>query len=109
MEINFDKLSPSDQISIRTQNSRYNFSVVNPEERRGILSGGSLGSRQRDAVLIASLEGDEGAGEHAPSVLKTGARALFYLTAKRGFERLITSVIVQISQLNNEGDERRAA
>jgi len=109
MEINFDEVNPSDEISFRTKNSRYRFSVVNPEERRGFLSGGSLGDRQRDAVLIASLEGDEADDSHASSVLKTGSRALFYLTAKNGFERLITSVIVQVSRLNPSESKRHAA
>ncbi|HYP25761.1 MAG TPA: hypothetical protein VE262_03495 [Blastocatellia bacterium] len=109
MEINFDNVSSSDQINIRTQNSTYNFEVLDPDERRGILSGGTLGNHGREAVLISSLDGDGGEGTKASPVLKPGTRALFYMTAKRGFERLITSVITGISHLNNEGDHRRAA
>ncbi|HVF88963.1 MAG TPA: hypothetical protein VNH22_02775 [Blastocatellia bacterium] len=109
MEINLEEVMPSDRISIKTENSLYYFSVLEPEQRKGILTGGTLGNQQREAVLMSSLEGSGREGTNAFTVLKTGARALFFMTAKNGFERLITSVITQISLLKKEGDARHAA
>jgi hypothetical protein len=109
MEINFENVNPSDEIRIRTRNSLYKFAIVEPGERRGILTGGSLGDRRREAVLVSSIEGDESGEEESYTVLKTGARALFFMPASNGFERLITSVIIDVSHQDKEGEKRRAA
>lgn len=109
MEINFDNVNPSDQISIKTKNSVYKFAIVEPKERRGILTGGSLGNRHREAVLVSMLEGDEPGEAQSSTVLKTGSRALFYMPASNGFERLITSAIINISHQDKQGERRRAA
>ena len=108
MSITFNKITDDDQIVIRTQNSEYRFSIIDSEERRGTLSGGSLGGQQRDAVLVGTLGGT---GQLTADVtgLKTGRRALFYLKAKHGVERLITSVITEIKRGPAFGGGRRAA
>ena len=108
MEMKIKNMSERDQIVIRTQNSEYRFSVIDPEERRGILSGGSLGNQQRDAVLVGTLVGTTSFASD-PSSLKTGSRALFYLTARNGVERLITSDIVGLTRNELSDGERRAA
>ena len=108
MEITFRDVNPSDQITIKKQKSEYRFSVVNPGERRGVLTGGSLGSAHRDAVLIGSLTNEENSLASDPSALKTGSRALFYLTARNGVERLITSIITGLAR-NQSDSGRRAA
>src|SRR5438128_2480102 len=41
--------------------------------------------------------------------LQPGGRAVFYLTATRGIERLITSVITRVSHDHAQSNERRAA
>lgn len=109
MDIAFKEISPSDQIVIRTQNSEYHFSVLNPDERRGTLSGGSLGNQRRDAVLAGMLS--EGGNNFASdtSGLKTGSRALFYLSAKNGVERLITSIITGLRRTGSRSDQKEAA
>src|SRR5215213_4660217 len=104
MEINFEEVKPSDEISIKTENSLYSFSVEEPEQRKGILTGGTLGNQRREAVLVSSIEGDGRAGTKAFTELKTGARALFFMTAKNGIERLITSVITHLSHLKSKRD-----
>lgn len=109
MKITFKDISPSDCIAIRTQNSEYRFSVVDPTERRGILTGGSLGDQRRSAVLVGALS--DGANSFASdgSGLKTGSRALFYITAKNGVERLITSIITSLNRVESHGEHREAA
>ena len=109
MDITFKDISPSDQIMIRTQNSEYRFSVLNPGERRGTLTGGSLGDQRRDAVLVGMLPDPEYSLASDSSGLKTGSRALFYLTARNGVERLITSVITGLRRTESHGEQREAA
>ena len=110
MELAFEDIEESDTIMIRTQNSEYKFAVTDPEGRRGVLSGGSLGGERRDANLVGALPQSGPAVVGDTSKLETGSRALFYLSAKRGIERLITSVITGIS-INHNGhrNERHAA
>ena len=111
MDITMKDVRPSDQILIRTQNSEYRFSVVDPLERRGTLSGGSLGDQTRDAVLVGTLAESNNLNslDNVSNGLKTGRRALFYLTAKNGIERLITSMITSISRNKSREDDKRAA
>jgi len=109
MDIAFKEISPSDQIMIRTQNSEYRFSVINPEERRGSLTGGSLGNQQREAVLAGVLSGGTNNFASDVSGLKTGSRAIFYLTAQNGVERLITSIITGLRRTESGEKHREAA
>jgi hypothetical protein len=109
MDITFKDMSPSDQIMIRTQNSEYRFSVLNPDERRGTLTGGSLGDQRRDAVLVGMVPEPEFGFASNPSGLKTGSRALFYLSARNGVERLITSVITGLGRTESRDEHREAA
>jgi hypothetical protein len=113
MDIFFEDISPSDRIMIRTQNSEYRFSVVDPAERKGVLTGGSLGDQHRNAVLVGVLSGGANSFASDTAGLKTGARALFYLTARNGVERLITSIITSLKRTKPpEGqrhEERREA
>ena len=111
MDITMKDIGPSDQILIRTQNSEYRFSIVDPVERRGTLSGGFLGDNSRDAVLVGTLsEGNTSNSiDNVSNGLKTGRRALFYLTAKNGIERLITSIITGITRNRAREDDKRAA
>jgi hypothetical protein len=109
MDIAFKEISPSDLIMIRTQNSEYRFSVLNPEERRGTLTGGSLGNQRRDAILAGMLSGGTNNFASEVSGLKTGSRAIFYLTAKNGVERLITSIITGLNRTESRGNQREAA
>lgn len=104
-----EAINRNEQIKIRTQNSEYSFWVVDPDERRGKLSGGSLGEQTREAVLVGTLASDNQSLENVSTGLKTGRRALFYLAAKNGVERLITSIITGISRSSERLDGKRAA
>ncbi|HWP41646.1 MAG TPA: hypothetical protein VNO14_00325 [Blastocatellia bacterium] len=101
MKVEFENMNKADQVLIRTQNSEYCFEVLDPQERRGLLTGGSLGGQMRDAVLIGAVP--EGANRVSdPLSVRTGARAMFFMNAKNGVERLITSVITEIKHLRNK-------
>jgi hypothetical protein len=108
MSARLNNSSDGEQILIRTQNSEYRFSMIDPVERRGTLSGGSLGNQKRDAVLIGTIA-DNNRISGDVLELETGRRALFFLQARHGVERLITSEITGITRNRPFDNERRAA
>jgi hypothetical protein len=108
MGIKLSEIQSSDQLLIHTANSEYHFRVTDAEQRRGRLSGGTLGDSERDAVLAGAISGTGALGQ-IDLGLQPGGRAVFYLTATRGIERLITSVITRVSCDHATGNERRAA
>ena len=88
-------LTPLKQISIFTRNSEYQFHVIEPSERRGLLSGGPFGDEQHEAILIGGLMGNESHGRLCTN-LEIGACALFYISAKQRMKRLTTSMIINL-------------
>ncbi len=94
--ITFDDVEVNDKVLIRTRNSEYRFSVIDPLNHKGMLSGGNLGEEPREAFLIDSLAKGEDGVQRNVRGLKTGARALFYLSSGssgHGIERVTTSKI----------------
>ena len=108
MGIKFSEIQSKDQLLIQTANSEYRFRVTDGEQRRGRLTGGTLGDSERDAVLAGAISGTGGLG-HIDLGLQPGGRAVFYLTATRGVERLITSVITDVAHSHAQDSGRRAA
>jgi hypothetical protein len=108
MGIKLSEIQSSDQLLIKTANSEYRFRVTDAEQRRGQLSGGTLGDGEREAVLAGAISGTGALGQ-IDLRLQPGGRAVFYLTATRGIERLITSVITRVAHNHTQGNERRAA
>jgi len=108
MEKTTQEIKDKEQILIRTQNSEYRFSMTDPAERRGSLSGGSLGNHVRDAVLVGSLANNNNLPSDSLE-LKVGRRALFFLKARYGVERLVTSIITDIKRTRLMEDGRRVA
>lgn len=94
--IAFEDIKADDKVLIKTTNSEYRFSVTDPSSHKGMLSGGKLGEVPKEAFLIESLVRDENGGLRDFRGLKTGARALFYLSglsSARSIERVTTSKI----------------
>ena len=102
MSVAFDELSPKDKVVIRTRNSTYRFLITDPAKRRGVLTGGSLCTNTRDAVLSESFALDENGKRESSYHLRTGARILFYLSSTTGVERMATSVIEEIAVIRTE-------
>jgi len=72
--IAFDDIKADDKVLIKTRNSEYRFSVIDPLYHKGMLSGGTLGEEPREAFLIESRsKGEDGALRDFRG-LKTGAR-----------------------------------
>ena len=91
--ITFDEIKANDKVLIRTRNSEYRFSVIDPANHKGMLTGGTVGDEPREAFLIESLGRGEDGGLKDFRGLKTGARALFYLSSAGHIERVTTSKI----------------
>ena len=91
--IALDDIKVHDKVLIKTKNSEYRFSVIDPLHHKGMLSGGALGEEPREAVLIESVCKFEEATSREFRGLKTGARALFYISSGRSVERVTTSEI----------------
>jgi hypothetical protein len=93
----FEEFEASDKVIIRTKNSLYRFSIDNPAQRQGVLTGGRLGDNPRQAMLIESLVECEGRIWNDVLGLKVGGRALFYLQSPAGLERVVTSEITSLT------------
>jgi hypothetical protein len=93
----FDDLCAADRISVQTKKSKYQFSVLDPSMRKGTLTGGFLGDQICEAVLLGAVSDDE--TDFVTSGLKTGLRAVFILETKTRVDRLITSVITDITHI----------
>lgn len=91
--LTFDDIKADDKVLIKTRNSEYRFSMIDPERRKGTLSGGSLGDESREAFLIESHIMNEDGVLHDFSGLKIGGRALFYVSSGRSIERVTTSIV----------------
>jgi hypothetical protein len=105
-EIAFDDVKASDRILIQTKNSEYRFAVVDPESRRGTLSGGSIGEGLQDATLIGVLTGGRNAEDRDTSKLKIDSRALFYVNVGAGQKRVTTSIITNLIHIKGERSQR---
>ena len=103
----FGDLCQADSISVRTERSNYQFSLLNSSDRKGVLKGGALGDQTREAVLIGALS--EGGAVLDTSGLKTGWRAVFFIEATSGVSRMITSTVIDISHVKGTVDGERAA
>jgi len=95
--ITFDDINRDDKVLIKTLNSEYRFSVIDPVNHKGMLSGGSVGDEPREAFLIDSRGKNEDGILKDFRGLKTGARALFYLSSGRAIERVTTSKISSLT------------
>ena len=105
-EITFNELRANDSLLIETRNSTYNFSIVDPKSRLGVLSGGALSDHAEDATLIG-VKLESGAVDSDTSRLTTHSRALFYLHISGCFRSLTTSVITSLVHIRGADSERR--
>jgi len=93
--IAFDKLSRADTISMQTKKSNYQFSVLDPSNRKGLLSGGSLGDDAIEAFWTGMVSEDS--RDFDTDELKTGGRAVFFVESKTSIRRLITSTVTDLA------------
>ena len=88
-------LNAMDQISISTQNSEYQFQVLEPERCRGVLSGGRFGDERFEAILTGAIRADRSC-HRVSAELEVGTCALFYIAAQESLKCVTTSVITNL-------------
>jgi hypothetical protein len=93
-----DSLGNADTISVQTMRSNYHFAVLDPTNRKGLLSGGSLGDQAIEAFLSGTVSDDSRYVD--TDELRTGERAVFFVESKQRVHRLITSVITNLTVMS---------
>ena len=88
-------LNAMDQISIRTQNSEYQFRVTEPAQCKGVLSGGLFGDEQHEAILSGAFAGDR-SHRRFSAELEIGTCAFFYVACEENLKSLTTSAITNL-------------
>jgi hypothetical protein len=83
-EIDFHQLTTADYILIQTRNNLYKFTLVEPADGYGILSGGALGNQQFQCGLLGTVCCKKAKSVAHPLTLKVGMTAVFYLGADDG-------------------------
>lgn len=104
--IAFDDLSRADRISVDTKKSNYQFSVLDPAERKGILTGGWLGDETVEAFLSGTMSDDN--SDFSSTGLKTGGRAVFFIETDSHIHRVITSLITDLALSRSVGGRHAA-
>jgi hypothetical protein len=105
--IAFDELLVADTILVRTRKSNYQFFVSDPSSLKGTLTGGFLGDQTAGAILSGAMTADKTGFDAAG--LKTGSRAVFFVEAKEGVHRVVTSVVTDLAQAKRYVNDNRAA
>ena len=93
--IGLDRLCKGDRVSVQTQRSRYEFSVLDASTQRGTLTGGALGNQILEVFLCGTISKDRTDSDSRK--LKTGGRAVFFIDQKHKAQRLVTSPITDIA------------
>jgi hypothetical protein len=106
-EISLDTLKVTDCISIKTADHSYLFLVTDPDERRGVLTGGALGFDSTASVLLGADLRKNGQVSALFSDLYQGSRAIFFVESHDGVRQFITSEIIALVHIeaNYIGDQ----
>ena len=92
-QISLDRLNVTDCISIKTADHNYLFVVTDPEERRGVLTGGA-GFNSTTSVLLGADMRKNGQVSALFSGLYQGSRAIFFIESQDGVRQFVTSEII---------------
>jgi len=93
-QISLDSLNVTDCISIKTADQSYLFVVTDPEERRGVLTGGAPGFNSTASVLLGADLRKNGQVSALFSGLYQGSRAIFFVESLDGVRQFVTSEII---------------
>ncbi len=97
--VNLDSLRPRDYLIIHTENSVYRFTIIDPEKRQGLLTGGSLGYHRIKATLEATIPTDAAEGIGKAMTVREHSRIVFIVPSEKKTERLVTSLIIKLIQV----------
>jgi hypothetical protein len=105
-KISLDTLSATDCLSIKTADDTYVFVVTDPDERRGLLTGGELGSSSAASVLLGADTRQNGQVSALFSGLYQGSRAIFFVESRDGIRQFITSEITGLVHIEANNARR---
>ncbi|HET9531163.1 MAG TPA: hypothetical protein VFQ92_12475 [Blastocatellia bacterium] len=108
-EVTFDDLQARDEVLIQTKNNQYRFVIIDPAEKRGLLSGGSLRNRQREAILVGTLAENTRSFAIESPVIRAGERVLFCLIDGNEAENFFTTGIQRLAHLRESNGRHVAA
>ena len=100
-EVNLDGLRPRDYLLIHTENSVYRFTIIDPRERHGLLTGGSLGYHKIKTTLVETIPAISPREIGRPKILKERSRAVFKIPGEKRPELLVTSLITKLIQVTD--------
>lgn len=98
-EVNLDDLRAKDYLIINTENSVYRFTIIDPEKRYGLLTGGSLGYHRIKATIEATIPTDSPEGISKVKTIREHSRIVFIIPSEKTTERLVTSLIMKLTQV----------
>jgi hypothetical protein len=107
-KISLDALNATDCLSIKTADNTYVFVVTDPEERRGLLTGGELGSSSAASVLLGADTRQNGQVSALFSGLYQGSRAIFFVESRDGVRQVITSEITGLIHIEANNARRKS-
>ena len=102
--ISFEDMNASDELLIRTENSKYRFSVIDPARKYGTLSGGTLGDELCDAILVGGIVTSDKSSTLTQGLM-TESRAMFSICTARGLKQLLTSAITELTHMRAAAKE----
>ena len=100
-ELILANLATTDTVLIQTANSIYRFTLSDPAQRRGRLSGGVLGEQDVNAIFLGGIAARTSQLNNAAS-LSLGNRALFVIEQETGVRRMVTSSITRLAHAKGE-------
>lgn len=95
-ELILANLHAADIVLIQTANSLYRFTLSDPAQRRGRLSGGVLGDQDVNAIFLGGIVAKTSFLNNTNS-LSLGSRALFVIEQESGVRRMVTSSITRLA------------
>jgi hypothetical protein len=96
-EMALEGLQPRQIFILQTANSTYLFSLIDPTNGIGRLSGGIFGNRPTTASFLSSVSAQEDYQAEDCGKVKVGSRAVFIYDSPAGLNHFITSPIVKLS------------
>ena len=98
-EVYLDGLRARDYLIIHTENSVYRFTIIDPEKRFGLLTGGSLGYHRIKATLEATIPTDPPERIGRVMTIREHTRIVFSIPSEKTTERLVTSLVTKLTQV----------
>jgi hypothetical protein len=99
-------LKATDRLRLETKNHRYEFELVDPAEKRGLLSGGTVGDKPREAVLVGSMAKNTSGFDCDKLIVRMGDRVLFGIITDDKLQSFFTSGVRRLTVIRGSEHPR---